>query len=325
MKKATKVWLIIATVLLVSGMLVFTLSMSMNDWSFSKLSTVQYTTNTHEISEDFHSISINTDTAAILFLPSENETCQVICYEEEKQTHTVKVQNGTLTVGKTDEEKWYDHIHIGISFESPKITVLLPKAEYTSLLIKESTGDIKIPKDFLFESIDVSASTGAVRCDASAKGAVRITTSTGSIHVENAVAEKMEISVSTGAVNVTSTACARSLSIRVSTGKVTLTDVTCNDLVSDGDTGDLHLKNVLAAGQFTIERDTGDVRFEGCDAAEISVTTDTGDITGTLLTDKIFFANSDTGKVDVPKTVTGGRCELTTDTGKIHITISGEK
>ena len=321
MKKATKVWLMIATVLLASGMLVFTLAMSMNGWSFSKLSTVQYTTNTHEITEEFHSISMNTDTADILFLPSESETCQVICYEEEKQTHTVTVQNGTLTVKKTNGEKWYDHIHIGVSFESPKITVLLPKAEYDSLLIKESTGAISIPKDFLFESIDITASTGDVRCDASAKGAVKIKTSTGSIRVENAVAEKMEISVSTGVVNVTSTACAGELKIQVSTGKTSLTDIMCGSLFSSGDTGDLYLKNVIASGQFIIERDTGDVRFDGCDAAELSVTTDTGDVTGTLLTDKIFFANSDTGKVDVPKTTTGGKCEITTDTGKIEIAI----
>lgn len=321
MNGSTKIWLITAASLVILGILLFTVTMSLHGWDFSKLNTLKYTTNTHEITEQFHSISMNTDTADILFLPSENETCQVICYEEEKRAHTVTVQNGTLTVKKTDGEKWYDHIHIGISFETPKITVLLPKTEYTTLLIKESTGAINIPKDFLFESIDITASTGDVRCDASAKGAVKIKTSTGSIHVENAVAEKMEISVSTGVVNVTSTACAGELKIQVSTGKTTLTDVTCNDLISNGDTGDLYLKNVIASGRFIIERDTGDVRFDGCDAAELSVTTDTGDITGTLLTDKIFFANSDTGKVDVPKTTTGGKCELTTDTGKIKIAI----
>ena len=49
--------------------------------------------------------------------------------------------------------------------------------------------------------------------------------------------------------------------------------------------------------------------------------TDTGDVTGSLLSDKIFFAESDVGSVDVPKTTTGGVCEIRTDTGKIAITI----
>ena len=33
------------------------------------------------------------------------------------------------------------------------------------------------------------------------------------------------------------------------------------------------------------------------------------------------FTKTDTGRVDVPKTVEGGRCEITTDTGDIKITV----
>ena len=46
-----------------------------------------------------------------------------------------------------------------------------------------------------------------------------------------------------------------------------------------------------------------------------------GNVTGTLLTDKIFLAQSDTGRVDLPKTVGGGKCEITTDTGNIEISV----
>lgn len=44
-------------------------------------------------------------------------------------------------------------------------------------------------------------------------------------------------------------------------------------------------------------------------------------MTGSLLSDKIFFAQSDVGSVDVPKTTTGGICEITTATGAIEMTI----
>ena len=56
-----------------------------------------------------------------------------------------------------------------------------------------------------------------------------------------------------------------------------------------------------------------------CDAAEIFVETDTGDVKGSLLSEKVFIPKSDTGDIKVPKTVTGGRCEITTDTGDIKI------
>ena len=72
---------------------------------------------------------------------------------------------------------------------------------------------------------------------------------------------------------------------------------------------------------FSIERSTGDVRFTDCDAAEICVKTDTGDVTGSLLSDKVFITNTDTGSVNVPETISGGKCEIITDTGDIKITI----
>ena len=36
----------------------------------------------------------------------------------------------------------------------------------------------------------------------------------------------------------------------------------------------------------------------------------------------LFITNTDTGNVDVPKTVSGGKCEVVTDTGNIKITIN---
>jgi len=83
----------------------------------------------------------------------------------------------------------------------------------------------------------------------------------------------------------------------------------------------MFLKNVIAAERFSIDRSTGDVNFDGCDAAEIYVNTDTGDVEGSLLSEKVFIANTDTGKKKVPNTVSGGRCEIRTDTGDIEITI----
>ena len=81
------------------------------------------------------------------------------------------------------------------------------------------------------------------------------------------------------------------------------------------------MKNVVASEGFIIERGTGDVSFDSCDAAEIFVETSTGDVKGNLLSDKVFIAKSDTGKVNVPKTVLGGRCEIKTDTGNITLSI----
>ena len=50
--------------------------------------------------------------------------------------------------------------------------------------------------------------------------------------------------------------------------------------------------------------------------------TDTGNVKGNLLTDKVIFATSSTGKVDVPKIMADEKCEIITDTGNIKININ---
>jgi DUF4097 and DUF4098 domain-containing protein YvlB len=111
------------------------------------------------------------------------------------------------------------------------------------------------------------------------------------------------------------------MSIGVTTGDTSVTDVTCLNLSSHGSTGDLNLSNVVASESFNLKRSTGDICFDRCDAGRITVKTSTGSVTGSLLSDKVFTANTDTGHVNVPPSTNGGQCELTTDTGNITITI----
>ena len=319
MRKKTKIWLVIATALVVVGCVIFGGVMTMLQWDFTKLSTVKYETNDYEIDENYKNISIVTDTADIVFMPSQNSKSSIVCHEQKNVKHSVTVKDDTLVISVVDTRKWYEYI--GINIGTPKITVYLPNAEYEKLFIKESTGNVEIPNNFRFESMDISTSTGDVKNDASASESIKIKTSTGNIRVENISAEALDLSVSTGEITVCDVTCQGDVKIHVSTGKTKLTDIACKNLTSSGNTGDISLKNVIATEKFSLERSTGDVKFDGCDAAEISVKTDTGDVTGTLLSEKVFLAETDTGRVEVPKTATGGRCEITTDTGDIRIKI----
>ena len=170
--------------------------------------------------------------------------------------------------------------YIGINFGSPKITVYLPQNEYNSLIVKGSTGNVELCEKLTFKNIDVGINTG-------------------DILIKNVSAE--------------------SIAITVSTGKTTLSDVNCKTLTSTGGTGSLYLKNTIASERFALKRSTGDINLDKCDAADIVITCSTGDVKGSLLSEKVFVANADTGKVDVPKTISGGKCEITTSTGDIKI------
>lgn len=315
----TAKWFIAAAIIIVASIVTFAIVMSINNWDFSKLETVNFETNRHDLTEKVNSISIETDTADIVFLPSDDGACHIVCYESTKEKHSVSVSDGTLNIKSTDDRKWYDHIQI--SFRSPKITVYLPEGEYASLFIKESTGNIDLSNSFRFGSIDISCTTGDIKTQASSAGLVKIRTTTGKICVEELTAGALDLSVTTGNITVSSVTCSEDIMLKVSTGKTVLSNVTCKNLRSEGVTGDLTLTDTVASGNFDLKRTTGDITFKGADAAEIKASTSTGDVTGSLRTEKIFFPSTSTGRIECPKSTNGGKCEISTGTGNIIIEI----
>ena len=319
----TKVWFITATCLVLMGCLLFAGVMTALKWDFMKLATVNYETNTYEITEFFDSISINGDTADIIFLPAHDGKCKVVCYEKEKSKYSVTVENNTLLVKLIDKKTAYNFIeHIGLNFSTPKITVYLPNMLYASLHIDEITGNIEIPKVFDFNNVDISLSTGDVAFYASGSEMVKINTTTGDIRVEYISAGALFLSVSTGDVTAENVNCEGDFILNVSTGDAILKNVKCKNLTSKGGTGDISLSNVIAAEKFSVERTTGDIKLENSDATDIFAETDTGSVRGSILSEKLFITETKTGKIIVPETTRGGKCEIETSTGDIIIDIT---
>lgn len=322
MKTATKIWLIVAAALVLLGTVAFLGVMTMLNWDFTKLSTTCYETATHEIYDDFSNVVIVTDTANIVWIPAEGAQSTITCLEEAHAKHTVTVKDGTLRVELNDTRKWYEHI--GIRFGTPKITLALPRGEYGALSVKTATGNVEIPDEFGFESVDIAGTTGCVTIHADASRTMTVKTTTGNIRLENVFADDVNLAVSTGSVTVQNVTCRGDMAVTVSTGKVNFENVSCENLTSSGSTGNVVLKNTVAAQKCNVTRSTGNVTFDRSDAAEILVETNTGHVRGTLLSEKIFFAHTSTGRISVPKTATGGRCEIATDTGNIQLELITE-
>ncbi len=319
MTRAKKTWIIIACCFLAVGLLVFVGAMTVINFDFTKLSTQKYQTNTYEASGNFDSIEINVDTTEIEFMPSEDEQCKVVCLEKEREKHSVTVKNRTLVIDMIDTRKWYDFI--GFSFTSAKMTVYLPQSEYSSLSINTHTGNINIPNGFAFESVKISGTTANVECIATVSKAMHVDLSTGNITVNDVTLGEVELSVTTGKIKMHSVTCNGNIQLSVFTGNTELTDVTCKNLTSHGSTGKITFNNVIANGLIFVERSTGDVTFVDSDATELNVNTSTGNVTGTLLSAKVFITETSTGRIDVPHSTTGGKCEIKTSTGNIRISI----
>ena len=113
------------------------------------------------------------------------------------------------------------------------------------------------------------------------------------------------------------------IGIKLRTPKITvyLGKSEYSNISLETDTGNILLDNIITTGKLAIKTDTGNVKFEACDASEVIIKTETGNVTGSFLTDKVVFAESDTGKIDIPKVIADEKCEVITDTGNIKITI----
>ncbi|MBQ7624068.1 MAG: DUF4097 family beta strand repeat protein, partial [Clostridia bacterium] len=298
-----KTAVITAVVFILVGAALFAGALAAADFDLSKLGETEYETKTYTPDGSFDSIFIETEETDISIEPSPDGSPGVVCAERKGLNYDVAVEKGKLLIKSSDNSNWLDRLNPFSG--SLKITLYLPEKAYGALSVKCGTGDITVSAPLSF-------------------GTAEIKTSTGDMTLQGVHADELSLSTSTGNINVINTECAKDLSVSVTTGDAAVCGAVCENLISNGATGDITLIDVLATDSFKIERNTGDVFFEKCDAGQISVKTTTGDVTGTLISEKIFKANTSTGDIVLPEKRSGGECEITTSTGDIVIGLSGK-
>ena len=338
MKQAIIISLIVAGALVLVGAGLFAGAMSAAEWDFGALQTTKYEPVTYEVTEDFSNISIQTIESSIEFKPSTDETCKVECMESEYVTYGVSVHEGTLKITTGDTRQWYHNIGI-FNTQRQNMTVYLPKTAYDALQIKSNTGTVHASSEFSFANVQIGLNTGMMKWEAgvahsmsvetdtgfvqiknvSMDGALSVKTDTGRAEINGTEAQSIQVETDTGKAIVTDAVAKSTLNVTTNTGNAELSGCRAVDIFVETDTGKAKLADIVASGKMDIETNTGDVVFDGCDAAEIEINTDTGDIRGTFLTPKIIYTQTDTGRVDVPRSTSGGICEITTDTGDISI------
>ncbi len=321
MKKSTLVLIIIAASLVVAGILlcVVGLALASGDtlWNggWIALGTKNTATNEFEMTEEISDVEIVVNTTDVEILPATDGVTKVICREDERDPHMVCVEDGTLKI-RVGEIPWYRKISF-FSLGERKITVYLAESKLDRLSVETDTGDIRVAKDFLIESATLMADTGEIDFGATVAEKLLIHVDTGDVSLCGVHADEIEVTSSTGDQTYESVVC-RTLVAKSSTGEQEYSSVDCRNLTVTSSTGEQEYRAVTVAEKMTLKATTGDVSIFDCSAAEVSITTDTGDVDGRFATEMIFFAHTDTGRVHVPKSTVGGSCEITTDTGNIE-------
>lgn len=297
MKKA----LIVSSIFVVIGFALIIVGFAFADFDMSVLDRTAMVNNTYIVNDPVTNVTIEKTDCNVRIALSEDGACKVVCRERIKMPHQVTVENGTLKVTENDNRMWYDHI--GIFWEMPEMTVYLPKAEYDTLRVDCSVGNVVLDDGSLFQNVNLNLDTGDLKLD-------------------NMSLKNLTLSGSTGNIRLHSVTVAEKLEITKSTGKTELSNIQCQSLTVKSTTGKHILKNVVASGDVKLEATTGNISLENVDGAALSIQTTTGNVTGTVLSEKVFQAETETGKVSVPQTKSGGICHIKTTTGKIQLTIA---
>lgn len=317
MKKSKKIALIVAIVLIVSGIVVSLIAFFSVDFDAAKLTTPVYE-NTYTVDEEFSGISIKELDGDIRFMPAEDDICTIVCYEEENVFHTVDVVNDTLVIDKEDNRKWYEHI--GFYTEETEMLVYLPKDHYEKLEVSASSGDVVLTNEFVFDDADISLSSGSVDIGTNIKNSLKIETSSGNVNIINPSSENMNIKTSSGKVTIESVSVGN-IDVVTQSGDIYVKDAGSENMYLESSSGEVVMDSVVNVGDLEVVTQSGEVEMIESDAKSIYIKTSSGDVSGSLLSDKIFVCETDSGEVDVPISADGGRCEVKTSSGDIEFTI----
>ena len=317
-------------------------------------------TNTFTPVGEFDRISVDIISANVRIHPTDTAECRVVTCDRAEMAYDVTVADGTLTITVTDTRNWYDDLFTAYRREST-VTVYLPVDAYESLTVKTASGDIEVDGAFTFtKDVIGSTASGSITVAASAEGRTYVKTSGGSIHLSGnagaltayvgsgsviadgiTVLEETKLSSTSGRVELEN-ATVGSLSAHVGSGNLKLEDLTVTDtLTADTVSGDLHFIRVtcvsltaetpsgrielidsVATGHISVKTTSGAIRLERADAETLYLKTGSGSVKGSLRTPKVFYADTTSGSVDVPKSTEGGLCEIKTVSGSIRITIA---
>jgi DUF4097 and DUF4098 domain-containing protein YvlB len=314
MKKRTMIALIVAAALIITGGIILVLGLFFAGGSkgASKLVRQEIT-----IQESFDNIAIDTADCDVKFaMFSGRDDCMVEVRSYKNVKHTATVEDGTLKIKMIDKRNWTDHINIGWT-ESMEMTVYLPAAEYESMQVRTTTGDIAVGELPVFREMELRSTTGDISCAGVSGDVLDCMTTTGDISVQNSVADVLKLQSNTGDFAV-SVVAGNEIHMRTNTGEVNAENVNALMFTCQTESGDVELEGVLAEDYLQLFADTGDIHITNSDAATVNIETNSGDVSGNFLTPKWFSAFSDTGDVTVPNTPEGGECSIQTDSGDIH-------
>lgn len=296
------------------------------------------------LTEEFSALSVQTLSDSIRLCLSGDGEARVVCVEDPERPYSVEVAHGALTVRSGEfSTHWYENIlNFGIGFGAePSVTLYLPEGEYGALSAETASGDIAVEPGLCFLEADVETTSGALRFDADALGAVELISTSGDVQTSGTGCAALTAKSTSGAVRLTQIA-ADELTCETSSGDITVEDASVTGALRvktlsgrveaartgagsatfDAVSGDVSASEVLATGALCVKTTSGEISLDRCDGETLDIRSTSGTVRGSICTDKEFRVETVSGGIDVPYGRAGaGVCRVETTSGDVRLTV----
>lgn len=215
---------------------------------------------------------------------------------------------GSVSIGT---QRYSFTINFGISIESPRLEVYLPKSYASAIGLRNTSGSIKVEESVNWGDTAVSTSSGSIRFEYdSLFGNTVISSTSGSIKLENGLScGDLAISSSSGSIRL-GNVNARSVSVISTSGSQRVMNINCEGQINMGaSSGSVEIENIQASG-FSVRHSSGSIKLGNVDVTgSADIETTSGSIRVNALRTGSFSVKSSSGSVNLAELSGGGRIE----------------
>lgn len=319
MKKSNLIILIIALCMFVSGIFVCVGALSMKGMDFDTMFKDNSTVRTVTYDEAFLSVDAQVKAGNLEIFPTSEDELKIECTEPENTHYDIKFEGNTLVIRRIDNKDWHQYF---MNFSREGIKIYLPERAYEDIKLDVSSGKIIVNDGLSWRNLIAESRSGSVRAyGVTAQEKMSLKATSGQVSSNTVKAENMEVSCTSGRVTLGNVVLTGKLDVENTSGSIEVIDVNCLSLSVNNTSGGITCSGVIAQDAITAKTSSGSIELLQSDADNLNVKTTSGSIRGTLLSDKIFIAESTSGSVRVPQTTQGGICKVKTTSGSIDIKI----
>ena len=311
MQSIKKIIMLVAGGLIILGFMIALLAFALAGFNWNSFSTSlpdEETSYSYDLAS-ISSLTVSDLDADVIIVGTDADKIIITCYENKKDDYTIQLQaDGNLNIERSLYKHWYEYIGLNINNQRRTLTVTVPKKFAGEVSAATMSGNIDLTNFDRLDDLNASTASGQITIKVvMTTNHISASTLSGNFDLDTLhVGKDLEIGTSSGEIQFNNGKIDGNISISSLSSNIDLVDTSIN-------------------GDGSIGNSSGNVSFDKLAANNLSITTLSGNVIGSILGDPANYtitADSLSGKIDIPNSGNGKNTfEISTSSGNAVILI----